>query len=247
MKDDYKWIDEYLNGGLSDEERTNFEVRLRNDPVFKEAYEVKKSMDIFLKTRKEKTSLIKDIDSLGEKYFRESENDKPKGKVAKMMPRWVRYASAAAAVLILVIAIRNSLPPKSLYDQYADIGKMALEQKGPETFIGKAEASFNAQDYISSYDFLIQHLNNEPEDIQAYYYLGLSALESGNYEEALRVFEKLNQGTTAFQKYGKWWQAMTYLKMKNFNQCRKALEEIPESNDTFFEKAQELLVKINKR
>ena len=165
MKDDYKWIDEYLNGNLSEEERTNFQERLKNDPLFKESYEVRKSMDIFLKNRKGKASLIKDLDSLGNQYFQESENDKSKGKVTKMIPRWARYASAAAAIMLLVIAIRNFLPQNILYNQYADIGKMNLEEKGPETFTGKAEIAFNAQDYISAYYFLTQHLEREPEEI----------------------------------------------------------------------------------
>ncbi len=238
--DDYKWIDSYLEGSLDEGEMAAFQKRLAEDPAFLEAYEVRKSMDIFLKGQTGRKSLKKDLEALSEQYFDKKQDSAPKDKIVAMRPRWWRYAAAAAAVLMLVFAINYFLPEKSLYHQYADVGTMSLVQKGPETEIGKAETAFNSKNYSAATDHLEIYLAQTPEDTQARYYLGLAALESNQFQKALEVFNEIDSGVSAYQPVAKWWIAMTYLKMEDLPQCRTILRQMPEGN-TFYERAQELL------
>lgn len=243
-QDDYKWIDSYFDGTLDEGEKAAFQKRLEEDAAFREAYNLRKSMDIFLKGQSGKAALKKDLESLNTQFFNEEQDQVKKSKVVNLRPRMWRFVAAAAAILLLIFAINYFLPRQNLYQQYADVGKMTLVQKGPETALGKAEIAYNSKDFETAAQELQLHLSQNPEDIQAKYFLGLAAIESDQFDRAMEIFTELDAGNSAYKPFAKWWMAMVHLKSGNLEKCREVLQQIPSSN-SFYPKAIELLQQLN--
>ena len=243
---DYNWIEAFLNGELNAEDTKRFRERISREPEFREAYELRKSMNIYLKGKKGKEALQLELARIAESDADITEDPEiKKSKVVPLRKRLLQYAAAVAALLIIVWIFYMIITPKNLYQQYADIPQMKLTQMGQESTLTQAEQAYNSKDYSLAYEKLKAHLNSTPDDINAYYYLGLSALESDRFSEALDIFKSVDSGTSAYQVNAKWWMAMTYLKMDDLDKCRSTLEQIPESSD-FYDNAQELLGKLKK-
>lgn len=238
MANIYDKIEDYLNGFLSEGERTEFKQKLEDDPAFKETYELRKSMFLLLKHKQDKETLKKKLSDI-------SNSSSP--TITKAPPKrlWLKYAMAAASVLILVLALTQLLKSdKSLYEKYAFEYTMNVTQKSDENTLNHSQTAFNKGDYTTAYTSLNTYLKDNPKDITAYYSLGICALELDKYDEALEVFNNINSGTSAYKKNTEWLIALTYLKAGDLVKCKKALSEIPPSN-TWHEKAQKLLSEID--
>ncbi len=239
---DYNLIEDFLNGDLDTEATKGFRERLRNDPQLNEAYEVRKSMDIFLKGKKGKEALKHQLSELNKKHAAQGTTLKKSRTIPLRRRAWL-MAAAAVALLIIYIGINKFITPESLYDQYAEVPEMKLTQMGAGSTLDQAEKAFNDGKYPEAFELLNNHLEESPENVHAQYYLGLAAIESGNYAEAIEVFSNLDAGTSSYQSIANWWLAMTYLKKEDFTQCEEALKQIPEGTP-FHSQASKLLKKL---
>ena len=123
---------------------------------------------------------------------------------------------------------------------------MDLTQKSATFSFEDIQTAFNAKDYASAYGALAEYVESAPEDVTAYFYLGICALELNKTGEALEIFKIIDEGSSAYQSNGKQFQALTYLKAKDYANCRKVINQISESN-AWFGKAQELLEEITEK
>lgn len=240
---DYNLIEDFLTGELDAEAIKAFRERLSNDPQFKEVYEVRKSMDIFLKGKKGKEALKQQLSALNKKHADEGTTLKKSRTIPLSRRAWLMTA-AAVALLIIIVGIIKLLPPQSLYEQYADIPEMRLTQMGAGSTLDQAETAFNKENYSEAYEFLKLHLEESPENVHAQYYLGLAAIESGQFSEAIEVFSNLDEGTSSYQSLAKWWLAMTYLKMEDHEKCINVLSQIPESSE-YYKDSQALIQQLD--
>lgn len=240
MEKDYKLIEDYLNGKLDQNQVALFEKRLNDDPAFAEAFQLEKSMNIFLVKENNKNQLLPQLESLGEKHFQTA-----KVKSLQSNRRWLYSGLAVAASIALLIFALNGFFQKSLYEQYANHQALNLIEKSEASpNAAQAQNEFNANDFQSAYKSLDLYLNQHPEDTKAFLAKGITALETGQYEEALSIFNQIHSENSALKTNGTWYLALTYLKQDKLENARTYLLLIPESENFLFKQAQELMQKL---
>ena len=244
--EDYNLIEQYLDGQLSEEARTVFEARLASEKDLAEALTLRREMNRHLMRRDRRIELKQTLAELADEHFEEVATSHPEAKIVPMRGRrWLAYAASIAILAIIAFSLYYSLRP-GLYNQYAQHPPLALTQLSSqaETLGPQAEQAFNQKDYEQAFRLLEQYLEaKEQEDPLAHLYLGISALETERYEEAIQTFSILSTQTGQWQDYGQWYLALTYLKMGDKTACRAELSEISEASE-WFGKAQELLEKL---
>ncbi len=248
-QDNYILIEKYLNGELNEEEVNDFKLRLKEDATFSEEYTLQKSMNIFLEKDRNQPSLEAKLESLGKGFFEEEKNETEDKVIPisrnKNRNRWLIGLIATAAVAALLVFF-NPFQQDDLYNQYASHQPISLTEKSEGSDAGtNAESAFNQKNYALAYENITTYLQENPEDLKAELALGISALETGKMEEAISIFEKINAGNSALKNYGTWYLALSYLKQKDFEKAKSFLNQVPKSENTLFEKAQNLLKDLN--
>ena len=131
-----------------------------------------------------------------------------------------------------------------MYEQYAIHPAAAFTRmSGGAGELSRAEQAFNNKDYATAALQLEAFLEGEPDDTEARYFLGISYLETGQYDKADRLFRQLLEGNSAYTYEGAWYLALSFLRQGNTTATREYLERIPEGSDRYG-KAQELLGKL---
>jgi hypothetical protein len=241
MADDYKLIEDYIAGTLSEDQRAEFEERLNEDAAFAEAFQVQKSMNAFLVKENTKAQLLQQLNGLGEKHF-----DTPQqAKVVSFSRRKVFAGLAIAASIALLVFALNGLFEKPLYNQYAMHQTINLVEKGDSDPIAvTAQTEFNNKDYSNAYQSLTTYLLESPEDTKAILAKGICALELDKTAEAIDIFTQIHTGNTALKNNGTWYLALSYLKQNDLEKTAAYLKMIPESDQFLTTKAKALLGKL---
>lgn len=235
-------IEKYFDGGLGKEEKAAFQNRLKKDASFKEAYDLRKSMAIFLEKESHQPILQTQFEQFGEEFFVEKKEAKVVPFYRK--PLWIGLA-ASAAIIALILIVWNPFQAQNLYQQYAIHQPVALvEKSSAATIAAQAEMNFNQKHYEQAYRDLTAYLQQEKENPRAQLALGISALEIGKIEEATTIFTRLHQGSSLLKNSGTWYLALTYLKQEKFESSKQLLKQIPSSDTFLYSKAQELVSKI---
>lgn len=246
--EDYSLIEGYLDGRLSEAERSALEARLQSDEELAQALALRQDMDRHLRRQEKRAALKTTLAELGEDFFKmETPTAAPAG--ATRIPlhrRWYAYAAAIALVLTVSIVLYLNLRP-GLYDQYARHAPLALTAMSADAdaLAAQAEQAFNAGDYENAYSALRGYIDANTTNNLARLYLGISALETGRLEEAQNIFTQLQLETgSQWADYAQWYLALTYLKKGDEAACRAALTQVGEDSE-WYAKAQELLRKLD--
>lgn len=237
-------IEQYLSGELQGAERRQFEERLQEDEALQKQmalYEtVEGTLQEHFRGLEEKQDLLGQLQSISGEFFQEEKKSEPKGRVVTLRRTLAFAAAIAAAVILLIWAPWQA----SLYEQYAIHPAAAFTRmSGGAGELSRAEQAFNNKDYATAALQLEAFLEGEPDDTEARYFLGISYLETGQYDKADRLFRQLLEGNSAYTYEGAWYLALSFLRQGNTTATREYLERIPEGSDRYG-KAQELLGKL---
>ena len=243
MNTDFTLIDKYFKQELSDQEQLQFNQLLDSDEAFLEEFAFQRSMHIFFEASKERPELIHKLERFGNQYFKET----AKPKSAKIIKnRFFRIIVSAAAIGLLFILF-NPFSSSDLYQDYAHHQNLSLVVKSDNSsFAQKAEHDFNTHNYKQAISDLKAFLNENPNNQRATLSLGISYLETDQFQEAISIFEKIQSENSTLKHYGTWYLALTYVKKKDFAKAKELLKRIPSSDGGLFEKAKELLKELEK-
>jgi tetratricopeptide (TPR) repeat protein len=167
----------------------------------------------------------------------------PPAKVVSLK-RYLRSAIAIAAVFIAVLLIWRPWQP-GLFQQYAPTQMIASVERGNEAsdLLQQAAVAFNNKDFTTAARLLQTLTHEQPENSFAQFYYGVALLHTNKFSEARSVFSRLFQGTSMFKYEAAFYQALTYLKAGDKDNCRHWLERIP-ADAPNYAKAQDLLHKL---
>ncbi|MEL6657247.1 MAG: hypothetical protein AAFY48_11160 [Bacteroidota bacterium] len=222
--DDYLKLDQYLQNELSEAEKTAFEARLTDEPDLADELNVRQQMNTYLRTQAQLPDLEKKMAGLSTQYF----DDAAKPRVRQMARRRLLYVVAAAAVVALLLFVWNPFSPSGtqLYADYVQHPPLAFVVKGSlEEQVATAERAFRAKEYETVYQSLQGPIAAGEGNPQLQLAFGISALETGRFEEAQRTFAPLAAGASAQREYGLWYQIMTYVRSDNFPQAIELLQK----------------------
>ncbi len=238
---DLKILDEYFSGSLDEDQRDQFENRLKNDVEFKKLYEEYRELHrgieySNLKEAKEKLQAI-------ESSLPEIDLDDTHSKEGRSLDLKRSYVWKMAAA-VLVIAVSSVLvinyqqsQPEALYAKYFEPypNEYVHAKRGDESTDVQLLQAFQAYDR-GEYDAAIADfkvlLEEDNENLMVLFYLGnaqLAAEEGAACIITLERFLEISQDD--FINEAKWYLAMGYLKEGRKEEAKRLFHDIENSSE----------------
>ena len=218
----YDNIEKYALGELSPEEKNVFEKQLSTDKKLVEELAAYRKNELAIKAAARK-QLRK---TAGTAYAKINQNN----RVVIM-----RRLAVAAGFLIMVAAgvwwmNQNNDSSEELYAQYFEMPAPPSVRNGNATLNPKWELSINIYGE-GRYEFaipifqelLVDENFNQKETVKLL--LGTSLLYEGEFDEAIKIFNQINEKST-FRQDAEWYTALVYLKSGNRNEAKNLFENI---------------------
>jgi tetratricopeptide (TPR) repeat protein len=227
--DDIDFMEGYLQGTLSSEERKDFEERLRNDPEFQKEFDSFRLSysAIILESRKEVKQRLQQEDAGA---------SAPKGRVVNW--RYVSIGIAASIVLaVLLVQIYRSPSPDKLYLSYHETyPNVVAPIERNETTVDsykKAFQLYEQKEYSNALEQFRVILKDSATSSSVNLYAGLCALELNDPTTAVSYFEAvIASSPNDFSETAKWYAALAYLKAGNKEKAIFYLDQL--KDDSFY-------------
>ena len=237
---DLELFDAYLTDDLSIAEKTNFEQRLTSETNFKAAFEAYEKTTRLLE---QKFSGEEDLNAFKTNLSKQSDAYFKKEVKSKKTSSFYKYA-AVAVLLISVIGFYFMNSGAPVYSDYATIDNIALTQRGATNdLVKKAENAFNAKSFNEASSYLDELIIQDPNNQELKLYSGIAAIEINAFDKALTDLISVADGNSAYKYEAQWYIALAYLKQKEYDNVKIALEKIP-ANAPEYSKAEKLLNKL---
>lgn len=248
-------IERYLEGKLSDKERTMVENRMEKDKNF--------SQDVA--TYRFLTEGIDDAEkadfeakvSRWELQAQQEGTTKEQGTVRTLRTR-IRYYAAVAIILLLLIPAGywffqpSTLSSEALFAQnfeaYPDI--ITVKGDNPNNILAEAMAAYNAKNYDKALPLFEQYLateQNSKKQIQTEFYMGISQLALGKRDtKTVETFKKvIISNDMALTEQAEWYLVLAYIQSEEMESAKAELTNIiGQEGHSYQQKADDLIKKI---
>jgi len=232
----------YVDGDMDTPEKQDFELLMQSDAELRAYVDQYKQANDALKIRFAPNAgldnLKQTLSGLNQQYFKEE------AKVVSMRPKYIKWLSAVAAVLFIGLMVWQPWQ-KSLYEQYSTATSMSVAERGAsqETDLDRAAAFYNKKEFVNAEKLLEKEYAAHPENSLVAYYYAITLIEDKQEPRARFILEKLYKGESAFKYNAAYYIALSYIKQKDKENCKKWLKLIPNGNSNST-KATELLAKL---
>ncbi len=239
-------FEKYVAGTLSAEEHAAFDRRLKDDPIFKEDFELFQKMDHFLDHQSVKTERKKQFESLGQEILSEQPNQKPpQEKKGPSRNIWIGVILLLGVFLIAFYLLRkpSNTNPDIHYANYAIHEPLDLTTMGTNTDAMKQlENFYNKKEYHQALNILEEvDMSNYSQRVTLA--KAICYLELNDFENAKKILIPISKGNSMAKYDAIWYLALTELKAKNNEGVEKYLKLIPKGSSSY-EKAHKLLENI---
>jgi tetratricopeptide (TPR) repeat protein len=234
-------VDRYLEGSLSEQERTAFEERLLQDEVLRQQVDDMKLMRASIMRASRKAAL---------ENLKALENALPLVE-KKGLTLWTNIWLQAAAVLLIGL-ITYALWPASVDEQellathfevYPNVIMPTVRGEIPNDSTLKALA-FRAYDQ-KQFDEAGQLFNRiDSKDVNILFYLGNCYIATNQPDKALPLFESVLNDYNVFDEQAEWYIVISYLKLENRQKAKEVLKKIVASESSYKAKALLILEKL---
>ena len=235
-------FERYLANEISSEEKIIFEQRLQTDASFKENLELYKETTQFLNTKfsAETVDFKENLKSVSNNYFKTiSSAEKPrKSKVFSLKS----YYYAVVATLLIAFGawfITQQSPNYSDYNQHETA--IFMERNDSDENLKNAQDYFNNKEYEKAVQSFAKLNISSSAELQ--YFYGISLIENSNFDKGELLLSNLSVGNSIYKDKATWNLALSKLKQKKYNDCKKYLKQIPADAEDY-DKARELLKKL---
>lgn len=240
MKTYSKMIDDYIRGTLSQSDNSNFEKALANDPRLqlkvkfcRELHESSNESDI--NALRATLSIAHSTSILAHNRFRK-----------------ILYASAAACFAIIIaisITLISRIPKHeelfaNHFNPYQLIGETRSGGEDSNNSLSAiANSYYDKKHYDTTITELTNHLQSDPDDIQARLLLASVYLEANYALLAQAILEDLlvDNIEVHYKEISRWYLALSILKQGNVDEVKPILAEIENENGFYSAKARSIL------
>jgi predicted negative regulator of RcsB-dependent stress response len=253
----------YLDGEMNGEEKRLFEKELVGDKALKESKQLMEEIDraidddrlfAFKEKLKETNELYCAISS--KEYVVGIDNNETKRKI-NFRFHW-KYAAAVVTFLIVISTVifnfsrsTNDKIFASYYDRYeANYESARSHNRGitsnKVSNLISAVQFYDQGNNNGAIQLLEEIIKNEADNIPAHFFLGLSFIETKNYNKAIENLSfVITKNDFTFIEHAKWYLALCYVKSDQVDRAFPILKDIVNSDNYHKAKALDLLKKIN--
>jgi tetratricopeptide (TPR) repeat protein len=248
---DIEQIEKYLGGELAPDELQAFEMRLQNDKAFADVFAMYKTIETEMHEAEDERELREKLSGITKKHF----DIAAPAKVIVLKPqrtRWLLYATAAAASIIIVLFLKpwgeKTLSNEQLYAQYAVPEELPAVVRGAneDSLLLKATSLFNEIKYPAALILLDSIVKQRPTEAQLQLALGICFVETGKYDSAINRFDSLAVRESVYKYIAMEWKALAYLKQNKKADCIAVLKLIPADAGNY-KKVNELIQQLSKK
>jgi len=247
---DYLEIEKYLLNELEGEKLLDFENRLKEDVAFAKEVSLYKEVHHTLSSRfsnyKEENDLRNTLEDLSTIHINKPIISQVKEELSKKevpvfsLKKYRKYLVAASLVLFASILWMNS--NKSVnYNDYNEHGTIELVVRGANNeHLSSAEKAFNTKNYALAEKEFTALLKEDSTKIELQLYLAICMVEQNKFALADNMLHKITQGNSVYKSKAIWNLALSKLKQKEYNSCKKVLQTLPKEAEDYT-RAQKLL------
>lgn len=223
-------IQEYLDGNLNEPELSAFQQRLQNDQ--KLAAEVKSLQNIEHNLRGIGYQELKSDVSQWETEY------KTNSKKSQRYTYLAIAASLAIFVLVGYFALNPGVDANDLYamyySPYPDMILSRGEVTASEQQLTFGMQAYNDKNYSTAINLLADYLEQNGTNRGAYFYLAISQLETGAFDDAEGNFRTAAEDPN-FAQQSDWYRALLYMKQHRLELAKTTLKEIA-NNDSHYKR-----------
>lgn len=214
---DIELFDGYMDGTLSDTERTQFEERLRSDEAYRKAYELHSEVVLGIQ-RKELKAMFKKQEKEGQKPVR-------RGLVIKISS----IMALAACLFIGIIIVHDAFRMATLGGDYiAQLEQPVPRGSGVEETLALIYDDLQQDNYAESQD----NIDKARQLIEEEQAIAYSTEEETEYHQQMLQLDSDELD---------WYQALLYAKTHRVFKAKKLLKQIAKSDSRYNEEAKTLL------
>jgi cytochrome c-type biogenesis protein CcmH/NrfG len=234
-------FDEYFSGMLDEQEKLDFENRLKADikydQAFQEYRDLRNGIDYsVMKTLKEE---LQELEATLPEVQIEPQvqalSEEP-----KVGQRFVLLKVAAVVMLIAVSAVvvfqlNRPSSPQDLFTQHFEPypNEFVSAKRGDDIAadpIVQAFQAYDNQNYNAAIEGFTRILDEE-KNVMVLFYLGSAQLAQNQSQSAIATFERFLEISEDSVTEAKWYLALSYLKEARAEEARVLLEEIKEDDE----------------
>lgn len=241
-------IEKYLFGELTGQMKINVERKIATDNELHEEFILSKNLN--------KAILEQDVIQLRSTMQTIMNGNNSKGR--RRLRSFIFWPLAAAVISVMVIVLffanrsNKTIDPQFLFAKYY--------QSYPAFVVLRNETNINVLNQIYSQAFLNYEnkqfeeairlfeeiINDEHSEIMASYYLSISQIEVGKFDNAKQNLLLLTKKSDhLFYEQSMWYLALVNLKLGNIEEAKKLLEEIIVMNQFNALQAKSILKKLD--
>ncbi|MEO9870481.1 tetratricopeptide repeat protein [Ekhidna sp.] len=236
----YELIEDYLDGILDSQTMNELRHLLATDESAREIAKGILIMKNHFKNDQEIESYLDEILSRRQKVINKHVRKKKLGLL--------HIAASLTAFVLLSLAVYQFSKPSiegilnnHLSDQYKI--STTLRNSNYTNHFDKTLSAYRSKNYQE----VIERLNN-PHTAKEVFLKGLSFLYSGEYQLAIKEFERESLINSRFEEQARWYLSVAYLKVREWDKAKKVLLVIVEFPSHYKKKeSQKLLNFINDR
>lgn len=224
----YILFDQYLTNELSAEERINFEKQLSDNPEMAEAFEIFKELNLHLDAKfgiaNELNAFKQNVKAISKKNLKTKS-----AKVVTFRP-WQYLAAASVAIMFGLFLFQTTNPS---FEDYNEPENAYFTERGDvNANLKKAEEEFNKKNYREAIPYFEAVLkDNKSAEIQ--YFYAISLLEDNQIQKAETNLLQLKSGTSIYKEKAVWYLALSKLKQKEYESCKKILLTISDDFEDY--------------
>ncbi|MGM0567320.1 MAG: tetratricopeptide repeat protein [Bacteroidota bacterium] len=248
MKNSYKQklIDHYFNKGLTAKEKRDFDKLMESDLEFREYIGFEESI---------RTAIgQEDIIDFRRKISNTVRSKQRKNLIQKYTHKYWKYAATivlfAGVSVSALFLINNQNNPDRLFKKAFNSSKIHVSRSpvssASNATIVEAMLNYHEGNYYNAIGYFEQLLKQHPDNIAVRFYLGISQMETENYDEATDEFRYiLSDQDNLYIEHAEWYLSLCFMKEDEMDKAINHLTIISQNPQNYYsEDAAELLKKL---
>ncbi|MFH2142120.1 MAG: tetratricopeptide repeat protein [Bacteroidota bacterium] len=242
-----EYIQNYLDGEMSREDISEFQLKLNQDDTFLKNYKFHRKINDLLNNSKvlEFNNVLNEIE---EKF-----NHRPSGFSSVILKNWYKIAAVIFVLLIASIVLMNYNVKKdnneifNTYYKCTSSPNLTRSAEKAENDLQSGLLAYDSKRYKESTEILNKVLINKPEDATAKFYLGMTYIETGKYEKAVESLSVLaNKDDNFYTDQACWYLALCYIKTDQNQLAVKYLKKLTREKTGYYKTRAEDILRIIK-
>jgi len=240
-------IDRYLSGEMDDGEKVAFEEEVIDNKLLQRELKLEEDINRILSMDDMIDFRIKMVE-----VIREARARKNSGKVITFSRRKVIFAAAAAVVLVLLSVSAIFLLPQrttneKLFAMYYDSDKPIRVTRSGDDNLVEALRYYQQKDYLGAIGLFDEILVTDPENAAIRFYVGISFIETSQYEKAIESFQYIiDENDNLYIEPAQWHLGLCYLKNDQMDKAQEQFKRIASDERNYYkEDADEILEEIS--